>query len=55
LGIFGPNKGKIFKCIYRFDGEDLITCYNLGGEDFPVSFDSKTHPLHYLVRYHRIG
>ncbi len=28
--VHGPNEGKTFQCIYRFDGPDLIMCYNLG-------------------------
>ena len=53
-GMFGPNQGKTFYCIYRFDGDDMIMCYNLGGDSIPTTFESHQHPLLYLVRYHRI-
>jgi uncharacterized protein (TIGR03067 family) len=53
-GLFGPNKGKTFKCIYKFDGEDMITCYNLGGETYPTSFETFGNTLLYLVRYKRV-
>jgi uncharacterized protein (TIGR03067 family) len=52
-GVFGPNKGKTFHCIYKFDGEDLIMCYNLGGGDRPASFETMPNTLLYLVRYQR--
>ena len=53
-GVYGPNKGKTFKCIYKFDGEDMITCYNLGGESYPASFETFENTLLYLVRYKRV-
>jgi uncharacterized protein (TIGR03067 family) len=53
-GVFGPNKGKTFQCIYRFEGEDMITCYNLGGDGIPEQFESRENTLLYLVRYRRI-
>lgn len=51
--VFGPNKGKSFQCIYRFEGEDMIMCYNLGGDGVPEAFESKENSLLYLVRYKR--
>ena len=53
-GIFGPNKGKTFQCIFRFEGEDLIMCYNLGGDGPPKEFKTSDQPLFYLVRYRRL-
>jgi uncharacterized protein (TIGR03067 family) len=53
-GVFGPNKGKTFQCIYRFDGKDLIMCYNLGGDGIPEKFETKKNSLLYLVRYKRV-
>ena len=53
-GIFGPNKGKIYQCIYRFEGEDMIMCYNLGGDGIPEKFETTENSLLYLVRYKRI-
>ena len=52
-GVYGPNRGKTFACIYKFDGQDLILCYNLGGETFPSTFSTANQPLFYLVRYQR--
>jgi uncharacterized protein (TIGR03067 family) len=50
-GIFGPNKGKIFQCIYRFEEKEMIMCYNLGGDGIPDKFETKENSLLYLVRY----
>ncbi len=52
-GIFGPNKGRTYQCIYKFEGEDLMMCYNLGGDGPPKKFETEDHPLFYLVRYSR--
>ena len=52
--LFGHNKGKTFRCIYKFDGEDLVMCYNLGGEGYPTSFETFENTLLYMVRYKRI-
>lgn len=54
-GVFGPNKGKAYHCIFRFEAEDLIMCYNLGGDGPPKEFVTTDHPLFYLVRYQRIS
>ncbi|HEX4850158.1 MAG TPA: TIGR03067 domain-containing protein [Puia sp.] len=54
IGVFGPNKGKTFQCIYRFDGEDMIMCYNLGGDGYPKNFESPENSLLYLVHYKRV-
>ena len=54
-GVFGPNKGKTSQCIFRFEGEDLIMCYNLGGDGPPKEFVTTDHPLFYLVRYRRLS
>jgi uncharacterized protein (TIGR03067 family) len=54
-GVFGPNAGKNFGCIYRFDGNDkMFMCYNLGGETLPAGFETKENTLLYLVNYKRI-
>lgn len=54
-GLFGPNKGKTFRCIYKFEGEDLIMCYNLDGNGTPTAFQTAENTLLYLVRYQRIA
>jgi uncharacterized protein (TIGR03067 family) len=53
-GLFGPNKGKTFQCIYTFEGDDMIMCYNLGGDGIPEKFVTTPNSLLYLVRYRRL-
>jgi uncharacterized protein (TIGR03067 family) len=53
--VFGPNQGKTFQCIYRFEREDLLMCYNLGGESLPTAFETFDNTLLYLVRYKKIN
>jgi uncharacterized protein (TIGR03067 family) len=53
-GLYGPNKGKTFHCIYKFDGDQMIMCYNLGGDSKPASFETFENTLLYLVRYQRV-
>lgn len=31
LGTEGPNKSKLFKCIYKLDKEKLVICYSQTG------------------------
>jgi uncharacterized protein (TIGR03067 family) len=53
-GVFGPNKGKTFHCIYKFEGDQMVMCYNLGGGSRPTTFETLKNTLLYLVRYQRI-
>jgi uncharacterized protein (TIGR03067 family) len=52
-GVYGPNRGKTFHCIYKFEGRDLIICYDLSGKGKPVSFETAQGTLLYLVRYRK--
>ena len=54
-GMFGRNQGITFHCIYKFEGDDLIMCYNLGGGEVPDQFESPPDTLFYMVRYQRIS
>ena len=49
----GPNKGKVFKAIYKNAGGFLIVCYNTVGGDRPKTFVSTVENQFYLVRYKR--
>jgi uncharacterized protein (TIGR03067 family) len=53
-GLYGVNQGKTFKCIYKFEDDQLIMCYNLGGDSYPATFETFENTLLYLVRYKRI-
>ena len=41
-GTEGPNKGKTIPAIYEHKGDTLKVCYNLGGQERPTEFKSKS-------------
>jgi|ERR1700722_2156716 len=44
----GVNTGKHFTAIYKLENHLLTICYNLKGDDYPETFDSKGKPLFFL-------
>ncbi len=45
-GTNGPNKGKVFTCIYKMESEQLTICYNLAQNgirptEFVTTFENK--------------
>lgn len=44
----GVNAGKHFTAIYKFENEELTICYNLSGNDYPETFDTKGKPTYFL-------
>ena len=44
----GVNAGKHFTAIYKFDNEQLTICYNLEGDRYPETFETKGKPLYFL-------
>ena len=44
----GVNKGKHFTAIYKYENEQLIICYNLAGDSYPETFDTKGKRLFFL-------
>ena len=52
-GIEGPNAGKTFKAIYKFEGEHLIICYNLMGDVYPESFSTAGQPMYFMAEFRR--
>lgn len=54
-GTEGPNKGRVYYAIFEFDGPDLMrVLYDMSGERFPDSFDSRASNDHYCVEYKRV-
>jgi uncharacterized protein (TIGR03067 family) len=51
----GPNKGKGYKCIYKFDvkAKTLEVCYNLDESKRPTDFASKPDSKTMLINYKR--
>jgi len=44
----GVNAGKHFTAIYKFENEELTVCYNLAGDSYPETFETKGKPLFFL-------
>jgi uncharacterized protein (TIGR03067 family) len=44
----GVNAGKHFTAIYKFENEQLIVCYNLSGDSYPETFETKGKPMYFL-------
>jgi uncharacterized protein (TIGR03067 family) len=44
----GVNTGKHFTAIYKLENQLLTICYNLKGDSYPETFDSKGKPLFFL-------
>ncbi|HVZ96239.1 MAG TPA: TIGR03067 domain-containing protein [Chitinophagaceae bacterium] len=44
----GVNAGKHFTAIYKFEKEQLLICYNLKGDAYPASFETKASPVFFL-------
>ncbi|MGC4038081.1 MAG: TIGR03067 domain-containing protein [Chitinophagaceae bacterium] len=48
FGKDGINSGKHFTAIYKLDKEQLTICYNLKGDVYPASYETKGHPMFFL-------
>ena len=44
----GVNAGKHFTAIYKYDNEQLTICYNLKGDSYPETYDTKSKPSLFL-------
>ena len=44
----GVNKGKHFTAIYKYENEELTICYNLAGDSYPETFETKGKRLFFL-------
>ena len=53
VGEDGPNKGKRYPAIYRFNGRDLEICYDLSEKDRPAEFVSRDGTMLLRVTYYR--
>lgn len=49
----GVNKGKHFTAIYKYENGELTICYNLMGNGYPESFDTKDKPLFFLALFRK--
>ena len=53
VGEDGPNKGKRYPAIYRFNGRELEICYDLSEKDRPTDFVSREGTMLLRVTYGR--
>ena len=44
----GVNAGNHITAIHKFEGDQLWICYNLGGEEYPATYDTNGHPVFFL-------
>jgi uncharacterized protein (TIGR03067 family) len=44
----GVNAGKHFTAIYKFENDQLTVCYNLSGNNYPETYDTKGKPMYFL-------
>lgn len=45
----GVNQGKHFMCIYKLENNLLTVCYNLNGDKYPDSYETKDKPGYLLA------
>lgn len=48
FGREGVNKGKHFTAIYKLENGKLTVCYNLKGDAYPATFETKGNPLFFM-------
>lgn len=44
----GVNKGKHFTAIYKIEDGQLTICYNLAGDSYPETFETKGQQMFFL-------
>ncbi len=44
----GVNAGKHFMAVYHIANDQLTICYNLAGNGYPESFETKGKPMYFL-------
>lgn len=49
----GVNAGKHFTAIYKYENDELTICYNLSGDSYPQTFETKGKPLFFLSVFKR--
>ncbi len=49
----GVNAGKHFTAIYKFENEQLTICYNLSGDAYPETFETKGKSMYFLAVFNK--
>lgn len=52
-GRAGVNAGKHFMAIYKYEDGQLTICYNLAGDTYPQSFDTKDKPTFFISTFRK--
>jgi len=47
----GVNAGKHITTIYKFENDQLVICYNLAGDKYPESYETKGKPTYFLATF----
>ena len=47
----GVNSGRHFTAIYKFENDLLIICYNMTGDKYPESFETKGKPAYFIAAF----
>ena len=55
IGTEGANKGKAAQGIYKLEGDRLMICYTMPGQDRPQQFESKPGSGATLVLWRRLN
>lgn len=50
----GVNKDKHFTAKYKLENEVLTICYNLKGDSYPESFETKDHKMFFLCEFKKM-
>ncbi len=53
-GRVGVNAGKHFMAIYTLEKDQLTICYNLAGNSYPTSFETKAGTILFLAVYKKL-
>ena len=51
----GVNTGKHFTAIYKYENDQMTVCYNLVGDSYPETFETKSKPTLFLSVFKREG
>ena len=50
----GVNSGKHFTGLYKLENGQLTVCYNLKGDKYPDSFDTKGKPMYFMSVFKKV-
>jgi hypothetical protein len=48
------NSGKHFTGLYKLENGQLTVCYNLKGDKYPDSFDTKGKPMYFMSVFKKV-